>query len=144
MLFNNWYVRSFFACMICGLVFLIVITIVDKNSERIALEIAKNTVSDFEVEWYKQADGFIFNGNYYFNITNNTNINLKEISFETTFYRDDGTAFNEKKYLAKWNAGDKIQFDVVPHKYQKERIKGTALREDGSPCTLAGVWHLVP
>jgi len=141
---NNWYVKALFACIICGLILLVMITIINKNSERIAQETARNTISEFEVEWCKQKDNFLFIGNYFFNVTNNTSINLKEVSVEATFYKNDGTNFHEKKYLAKWNIGDKIQFDVVAHEYQKERIKGTALREDGSPVMLAGKWDLVP
>lgn len=119
------------------------ITIVNKNSERIAQETARNTISEFDAEWFAKDTSYFFQ-KYNFNITNNTNINLKEVSVEATFYRDDGTAFDEKKYLAKWNIGDKIQFNVGAHNYQKERIKGTALREDGSPVILAGKWDLVP
>ena len=140
---NNWYVKALFACMICGVGLVLMIKIIDKNSENIALENAKNTISKFEVEWHKN-DGFLLPRNYDFNITNKSNIDLKEVSIKTTFYLDNGTTFDEKKYLAKWNIGDIIQFNVGPHNYQKERMKGTALREDGSPCTLDGVWSLVP
>jgi hypothetical protein len=137
---NNWYVKSLFACIVCGLFLFMMITLENKRVE----EAAKNTISEFEVEWYKQKDNFLLIGNYFFNVTNNTSINLKEVSVEATFYKNDGTVFHERKYLAKWDIGNKIQFDVSPHDYQKEKIKGTALREDGSPVILAGKWDLVP
>lgn len=129
--------------MACGAALLLLIKINDKNAQNIALEIAKNTISKFEVKWYKY-DGLIFPRNHDFVITNKSNINLKEVSIKITFYHDDGTTLDKNKYLAKWNNEDKIEFNVGPHNYQKEKMVGTALREDGSPCTLSSVWHLVP
>lgn len=142
-LLNNWYVKSVFACLITGLILLVMITLVKNRVDSIAQETARNTVSEFEAEWGTPYESY-FNPKYFLNIRNNTDINLKEVSVEATFYQDNGKAFNEKKYLAKWDIGEKIQFPVWPHNYQKERIKGTALREDGSPVVFAVHWFLVP
>ena len=140
---NNWYVKSVLACMCCGIGIFVMIEIGNKKTDSIAKEVAKNTISEFEAEWFNRDDSSFFKKDR-FRIRNNTNLNLNDVSVEATFYRDDATSFTEKIYQAKWKSNDKIQFVVGAHEYQKETIKGTALLEDGSPVILTGKWFLVP
>lgn len=141
-LMTNWYVSAVAACLIAGLI-LFPWPSGNKKADSISQEVAKNTISEFEAEWFNRDDSSFFKKDR-FRIRNNTNLNLNDVSVEATFYRDDATSFTEKIYQAKWKSNDKIQFVVGAHEYQKETIKGTALLEDGSPVILTGKWFLVP
>jgi lipopolysaccharide export LptBFGC system permease protein LptF len=140
-LINNWYVSAIAACLITGLI-LFPWPSGNKKADSVAQEATKNTFSEFEAEWFNRDDSFFKKDR--FRIRNNTNQNLNDVSVEATFYRDDGAKVTEKIYQGKWKNNDKIQFTVGAHEYQKETIKGTAMREDGSPVILTGQWFLVP
>jgi hypothetical protein len=138
---NNWYVSAVAACLITGLI-LFPWPSGNKKEGSIAQETGKNTLSEFEAEWFNRDDSFFKKDR--FRIRNNTDFNFKDVSVEGTFYRDDGTKVIENIYQGKWKNNDKIQFTVGAHEYQKETIKGTALLENGSPVILTGQWFLIP
>ena len=145
-LLNDWYAKAMIACVLtAGLISLLMFPwhLLNKIVNSGTQEVAINTISEFEAEWFNRDDSYFFKKDR-FRIKNNTDFNFKDVSVEGTFYRDDGTKVIENIYQGKWKSNDKIQFTVGAHEYQKETIKGTALLEDGSPVILTGKWFLVP